>query len=52
MAKYLGMLLLLITLFAIGCGGPETATQEEATQGMEDLDSMLEKSDADANAAQ
>ena len=40
MTKYFGLLLLSVTLFAIGCGGPKPATEEEATQNMENIDDM------------
>ena len=45
MAKYLGILLLLITSFAVGCSGPQTATEEEASEGMENIENMGESPD-------
>lgn len=40
MTKYLGLFLLGITLFVLGCGGPQEATHEEASQGMENADTF------------
>lgn len=40
MTKYVGLFLLGISLFMVGCGGPEEATSEQASQGMENPDSF------------
>jgi len=51
MAKYFGLLLLLITFFVVGCSqGPQEATEEEATQDM-DLESYDTGMDPEDDAA-
>jgi hypothetical protein len=49
MAKYLGLPLLLITLFMVGCG-EKAATQEEATKGMDNVSSMGDQLGAETGA--
>jgi len=53
MAKYFGLLLVLMTLFMVGCG-PKEATEEEATQGMDNMmeaDTGLDPADDPASSA-
>ena len=47
MTKYFGLLLLAISLFMVGCGGPQEATPEQASQGMDNPDNFA--SDTPAN---
>ena len=48
MAKYFGLLLLLVTLFAVGCSGPKPATEEESSAGMENIEDMGDSPDVPA----
>ena len=49
MAKYLGLPLLLITLFMVGCG-QKVATDKQATQGMDNVSSMGDQLGAEKGA--
>jgi len=49
MAKYFGLLLLLTTWFLAGCG-PKAATEEQATQGMDNIQSMGDQLGAEKGA--
>ncbi len=49
MAKYFALPLFLITLFIVGCG-QKVATEEQATQGMDNVGSMGDQLGAEKGA--
>ena len=49
MAKYFGLALFLLTLFRGGCG-QKVATDEQATQGMDNVGSMGDQLGAEKGA--
>jgi len=51
MAKYFGLSLLVISLFMVGCGGPEAATEEESKQGMDNMEAFDSGLNPDTGAA-
>jgi hypothetical protein len=50
MAKYFGLPLFLLTLFLCGCG-KKVATDEEATRGMDNVESYGDQLGAEKDAA-
>lgn len=50
MVKNFGLLVVLTSLLLVGCASEQTATEDEATQGMDNIESYGESVDAGAGA--